>query len=193
MNLYEYKFKEADKDSFVMRLSVGSHELQMTFLWAIANQEQYDGIRQQLLYMADTDPLIDGPNILHNYNYVVYYSSLANMSDEELAEWLNADVPHPQSLRNMMESAPSLSTVVNVVKGRIAECAEIEGVLLHYKEVLRWQVSVSVDGDSPTVAALQPGGWYRRQEPVMFRFISDRESINRDELQYVTLQIGVEE
>lgn len=195
MNLYTYKLSKTDEDSFVVQLSVGKHEMRLSFLWAIANQEQYDMIKRQLIRMADNDPLLGkGGVIIHNYNYVVYYLELEGKSDTEIEEWLtDTEIPHPQSIINMLATGEDIRPTINLVKERILECEEIESVLLHYKEVLRWQVSVSVDSDSPTVAAIQPGGWYRRQESVMFRFVSDRDAIGKEDLQYVTLQIGVKD
>lgn len=195
MNLYTYKLSKTDEDSFVVQLSAGKHEMRLSFLWAIANQEQYDMIKRQLTRMADNDPLLGkGGVIIHNYNYVEYYLEMKGKSDAEIGAWVtDTEVPHPQSIINMSSTGEDVRPTINMIKERILECEEIESVLLHYKEVLRWQVSVSVDSDSPTVAAIQPGGWYRRQENVMFRFVSDREAIGKEDLPYVTLQIGVKD
>ena len=129
--------------------------------------------------------MIDG-SYSYNYDYMGYYLALKGKTDEELNEWLDTKPVLPNSILNSVQASQLL-----MLKKRIAECLILEPVVAQYKEVVKWQCR-AVFRDQVTVGVIEPGGWYRNQDPYMsFRFVSELAHIGRKDFNNVAIEFEV--
>lgn len=186
--VYTYNLTQPDEDQtrIVQNISVGSRTLQFTFQWASVSQEQYDIVMHYLESRAAADPLILGDTYVRDYDYLDYYLRLSGLREEDLIKWLDEAPPLPKSI----SLAPRVSQLV-MLRERIAQCEAIKPTVDQYKEVLRWAFKMQYE-DEITVGAIEPGGWYRNQDPdFSFRFTSDLDTIRYKDLGNVTIEFEV--
>lgn len=186
--IYTYNLTQPDEDQtrIVQNISVGSRTLQFTFQWASVSQEQYDIIMRFLETRAAADPLILGDTYVRDYNYLDYYLRLSGLNEDDLIEWLDEAPPLPKSI----SLAPRVSQLV-MLHERIAQCEAIKPTIEQYEEVLRWSFKMQYE-DEITTGAIEPGGWYRNQDPEFsFRFVSGLPVIRYKDLGNVTIEFEV--
>jgi hypothetical protein len=176
----------SDPTDFSISISVSDKVFNCRFLWAIATQEQYDLMHQELVNNATNDPLMGGTSPVRDYDWVEYYLAL---QDVDLDEWLDEQTVLPASIINK-----SRYEQVTIIQQNIAKALEYQETLQIFQETLRWQVTVhEVTSDDTTVAVVQPGGWYNYFTDVSFRFVSGYNYIGKDDLQYVTMEFDINE
>lgn len=176
-----------DSDNTVlMNFRVGTKLIQFQFQWAVASEEQYKLVQKYIDTKTKSDPLNVNGAFTYDYNYMEYYLTLAQMSEAEINEWLDTN----PSLPNSIVSVPRASQLLTLSK-RIAECKALAPVLLQYSEVVKWQFKAVYEGET-TVGVIEPGGWYRNQDPVLsFRFVSELDYIGHDDFGNVTIEFEV--
>lgn len=167
-------------------VQVGNETIDFRFQWAVASEEQYNLILQYIDTKTRSDPLNDHGTYSYNYDYMEYYLALANKNDQELAEWLDTNPALPNSIENANRASQLL-----MLKKRISECIVLRPVLAQYKEVVKWQFKATYK-DQVTVGVIEPGGWYRNQDPELsFRFVSELPQIGRNDFGNVTIEFEV--
>lgn len=167
-------------------VQVGNETIDFRFQWAVASEEQYNLILQYIDTKTRSDPLNDHGTYSYNYNYMEYYLALANKNDQELAGWLDTNPVLPNSIENANRASQLL-----MLKKRISECIVLRPVLAQYKEVVQWQFQATYK-DQVTVGVIEPGGWYRNQDPELsFRFVSELPQIGRNDFGNVTIEFEV--
>lgn len=178
---------EDGSTTVINNIQVGNEVVYFRFQWAIASEEQYNIVRNYINTKTKSDPLnIDG-TYTYEYDYMSYYLLLSNMSEQELNEWLDTGPVLPNSILN--SSRPSQ---IAMLKKRIQECKALKPVVEQYKEVVKWQFK-AVYKDQVTTGVIEPGGWYRNQDPNMcFRFVSELDHIERLDFNNVTIEFEVD-
>jgi hypothetical protein len=178
---------EEDATTLVNNIQVGNKAVRFRFQWAVASEEQYDLIMRYINTKRDSDPLNDNGTYSYDYDYMNYYLALANKSEQELNDWLNTNPVLPNSILNSERASQVL-----MLQRRIAECVTLQPVITQYKEVLRWQFQATYK-DQITVGFIEPGGWYRNQDPELcFRFVSELAYIGRKDFNNVTIEFEVD-
>lgn len=177
---------EDEATTVINTVQVGNETIDFRFQWAVASEEQYNIILQYLDTKTRSDPLNDHGTYSYNYNYMEYYLALSDKSEQELGEWLDTDPVLPNSISSAVRASQLL-----MLKKRINECLTLKPVILQYKEVVKWQFR-AVYKDQVTVGVIEPGGWYRNQDPEMsFRFVSELPTIGRKDFNNVTIEFEV--
>ena len=170
----------------VNNIRVGSEVIRFRFQWAIVSEEQYNIIQNYLDTKTRSDPLDNEGTYTYDYDYMAYYLALSGMTEEELDEWLDTDPILPHTIEVAVRESQLL-----MLKKRIAECEALDPVVKQYREVLRWQFQATYK-DQITVGYIEPGGWYRNQDPEMcFRFVSDLAYIGRKDFSNVAIEFEV--
>lgn len=177
---------EDEATTVINTIQVGNETIDFRFQWAVASEEQYNIILQYLDTKTRSDPLNDHGTYSYNYNYMEYYLALSDKNEQELVEWLDTDPVLPNSISQAVRASQVL-----MLKKRINECLTLKPVILQYKEVVKWQFR-AVYKDQVTVGVIEPGGWYRNQDPEMsFRFVSELPTIGRKDFNNVTIEFEV--
>lgn len=188
MTTYTVQLSLPDENStaVVNNIQVGRETVRFRFQWAVASEEQYNLVMRYIETKTKSDPLNSAGAFTYNYDYMEYYLELATKTEEELVEWLDTNPPLPNSILN----SPRPSQLI-MLRNRIMECVTLQPVIDQYKEVLRWQFQ-AVYKDQVTVGFIEPGGWYRNQDPDMcFRFVSELDYIGRKDFNNVTIEFEV--
>ena len=186
--LYSIQLALPDDDSttVVNNIQIGRNSVRFRFQWAVASEEQYDIVANYINTKTKSDPLNDNGTYTYEYDYLSYYLQLADKNDQELGEWLDTNPVLPNSIANAVRASQIL-----MLRKRIDECLVLQPVVAQYKEVLRWQFQ-AVYKDQVTVGFIEPGGWYRNQDPDMcFRFVSELDYIGRKDFNNVTIEFEV--
>ena len=177
---------EDEATTVINTIQVGNETIDFRFQWAVDSEEQYNIILQYLDTKTRSDPLNDHGTYSYNYNYMEYYLALSGKSEQELVEWLDTDPVLPNSISQAVRASQVL-----MLKKRINECLTLKPVILQYKEVVKWQFR-AVYKDQVTVGVIEPGGWYRNQDPeISFRFVSELPTIGRKDFNNVTIEFEV--
>ena len=187
-SLYTVKLsKQSSDDTTVLcNIDVAGRTLNFRFQWAIVSEEQYNIILNYIRTKTRSDPLFVQGSYTYEYDYMAYYLELADKTEEELVEWLDTNPVLPNSILN----APRASQIL-MLNNRIRECITLEPVIAQYKEIVKWQFH-AVYKDQVTVGYIEPGGWYRHQDPeISFRFVSDLAYIGKNDFDNVTLEFEV--
>lgn len=188
MTTYTVQLSLPDENStaVVNNIQAGRETVRFRFQWAVASEEQYNLVMRYIETKTKSDPLNSAGAFTYNYDYMEYYLELATKTEEELIEWLDTNPPLPNSILN----SPRPSQLI-MLRNRIIECVTLQPVIDQYKEVLRWQFQ-AVYKDQVTVGFIEPGGWYRNQDPDMcFRFVSELDYIGRKDFNNVTIEFEV--
>lgn len=175
-----------DDTVLVNNIQVGNEDIRFRFQWAVASEEQYNLIMRYIDTKTKSDPLNNQGTYTYDYDYMDYYLRLADMSDEELNTWLDTNPILPNSIYNSERASQIL-----MLQKRITEVITLQPVIAQYKEVLRWQFQATYK-DQITVGFIEPGGWYRNQDPdLCFRFVSELPYIGRTDFNNVTIEFEV--
>ena len=157
--------------------TAGSAVLSFTFSWPENEQVQYDTLIRNIGNKAKGDPLVVENNYVRDYDYLDYY---LNMS-EETKVW-------PISLQGKTQEERE-----EIITQRILECEVLKEVKDQYEELLCWNFRCD-DGTRITTGLLRLGGWFCWPEGnPRFRFISSKEQIGREDLQFVTIEVLTDE
>lgn len=186
--LYTLQLSLPDENSttVVNNVQVGRNNVRFRFQWAVASEEQYNLIVQYINTKTKSDPLNDNGTYTYEYDYLQYYLQFEDMTDEELNAWLDTNPVLPNSIANAVRASQIL-----MIRKRLEECITLRPVVLQYKEVLRWQFQ-AIYKDQITVGFIEPGGWYRNQDPELcFRFVSELDYIGRKDFNNVTIEFEV--
>lgn len=186
--LYTIQLALPDEDvtTVVNNIQVGNEMVHFHFQWAVASEEQYNLITHYLDTKTKSDPLNNEGTYTYDYDYIDYYTALADKTEEELNDWLDTNPVLPNSILNSVRASQIL-----MLKQRIAEAVTLSPVVAQYKEVLRWQFQATYK-DQITVGFIEPGGWYRNQDPELcFRFVSELPYIGRNDFNNVTIEFEV--
>jgi hypothetical protein len=182
----QLELPEDNATTVINNIQVGNDIAYFRFQWAIASEEQYNLIRNYISIKTKSDPINDHGVYTYNYDYMAYYLSLADKTEAELNDWLDTDPPLPNSILNSVRASQLL-----MFRQRIREALALEPVIAQYKEVVKWQFHVTYKGQT-TVGVIEPGGWYRNQDPDMsFRFVSELDHIGRTDFNNVTIEFEV--
>lgn len=185
MTLYKLQLAlpEDEATTVINNIQVGKDIVNFRFQWAVASEEQYNLILRYINTKTKSDPLRVQDAYTYDYDYMAYYLALAGKTDEELGEWLDTNPILPNSILNAVRASQIL-----MLKKRITECLVLEPVIAQYKEVVKWQFR-AVFRDQVTVGVIEPGGWYRNQDPYLrFRFVSEPPTIGRKDFNNVTIE-----
>lgn len=179
--------KQSDDDTTIVNsIDVGDKTILFRFQWAIVSEEQYNIVLNYIATKRKSDPLNVHGSYTYDYDYIAYYLNLALMTEEELNDWLDTDPVLPSSIQNMARPSQLLT-----LQRRIRECISLKPVLDQYKEIVKWQFHASYQ-DQITVGYIEPGGWYRSQDPEFsFRFVSDLDYIGRNDFNNVLIEFEV--
>ena len=182
----QLELPEDNATTVINNIQVGNDIAYFRFQWAIASEEQYNLIRNYIAVKTKSDPINDQGVYTYNYDYMEYYLSLADKTEAELNDWLDTNPPLPNSILNSVRASQLL-----MFRQRIQEALALEPVIAQYKEVVKWQFHVTYKGQT-TVGVIEPGGWYRNQDPDMsFRFVSELDHIGRTDFNNVTIEFEV--
>lgn len=182
----QLELPEDNATTVINNIQVGNDIAYFRFQWAIASEEQYNLIRNYIAIKTKSDPINDHGVYTYNYDYMAYYLSLADKTEAELNDWMDTDPPLPNSILNSVRASQLL-----MFRQRIREALALEPVIAQYKEVVKWQFHVTYKGQT-TVGVIEPGGWYRNQDPDMsFRFVSELDHIGRTDFNNVTIEFEV--
>lgn len=186
--LYTIPLSLPDDNSttIVNNIRVGRDTIRFQFQWAVASEEQYNLIMRYISTKTKSDPLNDQGTYTYDYDYISYYLNLSQMTEQELADWLDTNPVLPNSILNAVRASQIL-----MLKKRISECVSLKPVIDQYKEVIRWQFQATYRGQT-TVGYIEPGGWYRNQDPELcFRFVSELAYIGYKDFNNVTVEFEV--
>lgn len=191
LNRYTYSLadEEVSETDFTTIIAVGSLIFTCRFLWSIVSEEQYTELQQILINRAQTDPLTDGKDYMdRTYDWLSYYKDLITLSEQEFIEWFDVQQVLPSSWRGRTASSCYIS--VQEQKGDIEDLS-FQNEL--YQESLVWQCEVH-QGDDKVVTTVRPGGWIDYGTGKAFRFVAPaRDTIGKDDLQYVTMEFDIHE
>lgn len=185
MTLYtlQLALPEDEATTVVNNIQVGKDMVSFRFQWAVASEEQYNIVLRYIDTKTRSDPLNVNGAFTYNYDYMEYYLGLADKTDEELNAWLDTHPVLPNSILNSVRASQIL-----MLKKRVAECLVLQPVVAQYKEVVKWQFR-AIFKDQVTVGVIEPGGWYRNQDPYLrFRFVSELSHIGRKDFNNVTIE-----
>lgn len=167
-------------------VQIGNETIDFKFQWAVASEEQYNIILRYLDTKTRSDPLNDHGTYTYSYDYMEYYLALADKNDQELNEWLDTDPVLPNSILSAVRASQIL-----MLKKRIAECVALRPVILQYRDVVKWQFKATYK-DQVTVGLIEPGGWYRNQDPELsFRFVSELAYVGFKDFNNVSIEFEV--
>lgn len=182
----QLELPETNATNVVTNVRVGNEEVRFQFQWAIASEEQLNIILRYIDTKTKSDPLNNDGVYTYEYDYMDYYMRLADKTEQELSDWLDTNPVLPNSIL----SAPRPSQLL-MLNNRILECRALDPVIKQYREVVKWQFVALYKGQT-TVGYIEPGGWYRNQDPEMcFRFISDLAYIGQQDFNNVTIEFEV--
>lgn len=177
---------EPDATTIYKNIVVGTLRLPFRFQWAVASEEQYNILMSYIKSKTHSDPLCIGGTYTYNYNYMEYYLNLANYTEQELNDWLDTDPSLPVSIKNAQRPSQLI-----MLKSRIKEATALDPVLAQYREVIKWQFHMTLNGEV-NVGVIEPGGWYRNQDSTLcFRFVSPLPHIGRNDFDRVTMEFEV--
>lgn len=177
---------DTNDTTIVNNIRVGNEVVRFRFQWAIVSEEQYNIIQNYLNTKTRSDPLDNDGVYSYDYDYMAYYLALSGKSEQELNDWLDTDpvLPHTITVANR-------DSQLLMLQKRIADCEALDPVIKQYREVLRWQFQATYK-DQITVGYIEPGGWYRNQDPELsFRFVSDLAYIGRKDFGNVSIEFEV--
>lgn len=178
---------EDNATAVINNIQVGNETIYFRFQWAVASEEQYNLVLNYISTKTKSDPLNDHGTYTYTYDYLDYYLALANKSEQELNDWLDTNPALPNSIANSVRASQIL-----MLKKRIQECLVLDPIVKQYKEVVKWQFRAVYKGQE-TVGVIEPGGWYRNQDPELcFRFVSELEHIGRTDFNNVTIEFEVD-
>lgn len=188
--VYELPLKkpagEEQATTIYKTVTVGSLTLPFRFQWAVASEEQYNILMGYVANKTRSDPLQKDGAYTYSYDYMAYYLALSGKTEQELNEWLDTDPDLPVSIAQ----APRASQIL-MLNTRIRQCVALDPVLKQYKEVIKWQFHVVIEGET-TVGVIEPGGWYRNQDrSLCFRFVSPLDYIGKNDFDKVTMEFEV--
>lgn len=164
-------------------ISAGNRLLTFQFRWDDANEEQYQIVAQALKARRDADPLLkkDSVDIIRDYDYLDYYTSLPKDIDlEELEEY-------PQSIRKLSEAQQIME-----LESRRDEAVELQKLLLVYEQQLVWNVRIVDDTGVEKTGAVRPGGWIGNQDiDWRVRFATLLTQVGKNDLSKVYVEMEI--
>lgn len=177
------------RDTFDYSLSAGDHQLTITLLWPEPEQEQWDDFSRRLTNMSRSDPIItkDRTLVSRTYDYIKYYTETVPRQMVDREAWWELQTEAPQSLygKTYEQIASILEDRVILAQGQAIYKEELEEAL-HYQVIIVDEMQRKIVGD------LIPGGWINCQDEYWaLRFIADVDSIARDRLYIVTVEVEV--
>ena len=183
-NTYYYKLDvDSSETSVTQMIQAGTKTIQFDFQWAVASEEQFNLVARYLTNKANTDPLYDDGEYDRSYDWYTYYMDLAGV---DLDTWLDTNPILPHSIYGLTRSRQK-----SLLRLNITEAQSLQPAILLYTEVLKWQFTATVSGDT-TVGYVQPGGWYRNQDnSYSFRFLSGQTRIGKEDLSNVYIVFEV--
>lgn len=177
---------EPEATTIYKNITVGTLTLPFRFQWAVASEEQYNILIDYVSRKTKSDPMYVDGAYTYNYDYMAYYLALAGKTEQELIDWLDSNPSLPMSIA----TAPRASQLI-ILKNRIKECVALEPVLQQYREVIKWQFHVTIEGEI-NIGVIEPGGWYRNQDStISFRFVSPLTHIGRNDFDKVTMEFEI--
>lgn len=181
---YTYKINWDGSDRFTQLVQVGSRTLLFNFQWAIVSEEQYDIIRDYLRTEASSDPILRNGDFDREYDWYSYYIRLVGIN---LGDWLDTDPDLPQSIAGKPRSRQ-----LSLLNMNIGAAQALTPAITLYEDIIKWQFTMTCDDLDTTVGYVQPGGWYHNQDNKMsFRFTSELEDINHDNISVVSIEFEV--
>lgn len=187
MYLYQGKLTSVPGEDFSLNITAGVFALSLHFRWDSANQEQYDIIHRALEDRRKSDPLLKDGDIIREYDWIDWYTSLPTDIEAALEEGME----YPQSLKGLVEDK---SVMADELLLRKQEAEALRELIQPMIDQLVWNVDIT-DSDGNVVAGVvRPGGWLHNQDASWrLRFTSDLDSIGEDDLLKVTIEVEVAE
>ena len=172
--------------TFTQAYMAGKTNFTVTFRWAFITQEIVDDLTKAVAIRRNAIPLIDTATgeIIRDYDYVAYWSTVPT-GFADILEWLQMDPIIPFLPVSMSDAGK-----VYYIQNENSFATQLIALFDHYAEQLYWQVIAEKDSEKITMA-LRPGGQIKFSDGVSLIFLSDREAIHLNDLNYVTMRIGV--
>ena len=173
MTYYSITLQNASSSWFEWTYKAGTKTLSITYYWPLQIQEQYDRLKLFFNKMANANPFINNETreIVRDYDIL---DVLEN-------GW---EGYRPYSGKTMEEWQSEASSFI----GDLANQWE------YFKEMLVWNLSVN-DGSNTYTSALRIGGVLQADDKswlMTFTTTKQSEAIGQDELDLVTMIVGVE-
>lgn len=183
---YKYTFPTGtnETDAFTKLIQVGMRTLKFDFQWAIVSEEQYSLVQNHLTSRAQADPLFIEGNFNREYDWFNYYYALRNI---DISTWLDSNPILPVSIKGQPRD-----TQLYLINIHVEEVKALAPVINLYKDVLKWQFTMTCDTLPTTVGYVQPGGWYHNQDDSLaFRFVSELENIGKEDITKISIEFEV--
>ena len=181
-SLYSYSFNSDEN----VEISAGDRTLQLSIAWPDNVQEIYDNIQRDIDSDMRSDPLVNSTEIIREYDYLGYYSSIPAYGSG-MEEWLDEQDTLPQSIRELQHSAQ-----LNLLVERRALCLGLSAYLSDLKDQLCYQITITDDMNRVVVTDVRPGGWFNEQDNYWaIRYTADIPEIGQGQLNIVTMEIEV--
>lgn len=188
MNTYNYRITTdtATTDTATLLVSAGSRSFQLNFIWDTVNQEQYDIVDRGLKDRALADPLLDGSDIIRDYDWIDWYLALPL----DIETYLRNGGAYPQSLRNT-----EITVRANLMNSYREEAKDLKRIRTIYEDQLVWNVVVTeLTTTEMLTGVVRTGAWINNQSDVWrLRFVSALTEIGKEDLSKVFIEFEVDE
>lgn len=188
MNTYNYRITTdtATTNTATLLVSAGIRSFQFNFVWDTVNQEQYDILDKGLKDRALADPLLDGSDIIRDYDWIDWYLALPL----DIESYLINGGAYPQSLRNT-----DTAVRANLMNESRDEAKVLSRIRNIYKDQLVWNVVITELTTSKVLTGVvRPGGWINNQSDIWrVRFVSALTEIGKEDLNKVFIEFEVDE
>lgn len=190
MRYYRASLNSVPGDDFTQTITAGTSTFSFHFRWDTANQEQYDILNRALLARAAADPLIKDSEIIREYSWIDWYSTLPDTA-EKIIPLLEEGMEYPQSLRRLKDE-PTL--LANQLLERREEALSLNTTITPLCDQLVWNVDITDEQGNIQVGVVRPGGWINNQSSAWsIQFVCDRARLGRDDLALVTIRMEIAE
>lgn len=188
MNTYNYRITTDTEasDTAALLISAGTRSFQFNFAWDTVNQEQYDILDRGLKDRALADPLLDGSDIIRDYDWIDWYLALPI----DIENYLNNGGAYPQSLRNT-----AVAVRANLMNEFREEAKVLKRIRTIYIDQLVWNVVITELTTSKVLTGVvRPGAWINNQSDIWrVRFVSALTEIGKEDLNKVFIEFEVDE
>lgn len=189
MRYYDINLAQIDygeDTEFLQGMDAGTQSCNVLFSWDNTLQEQYDEYVTASRISAESDPLVNTEGgYITSYDYISFY---LNIDEENIQGWILSNPSlFPTSLKGL-----SIEQQVVVIQERINMCKEINTIISQYNDMLYWYLTITHKGET-IQGKLLPGAIYTNIDgSFSLEIRTDRSSIGRNDLAYVTFRIGIE-
>lgn len=176
---------EEGESSFSVEITAGSKLLHIQFDWDDTIKEQYNEYMDTLRVLSSSDPLVLNTGVVdRDYDYLDYYKNIP----EDILQWLSTNPVLPSSLLPLSNEAK-----VSEIESRKETCVSMEETVNQYAELLTWYMTITIDEEIIQGRIFPNSVFSNLEGTVRVELYSEREHIDKEALQYVSLGIGVDD